>query len=93
MTCKYTTLLLPPLLDVGDGKLNSVEIVTTHHQFAPDAKESGFNSPIFGSKYKSHCNKIYHKSFGLPFFRFKKGVQVRLSLINKTHYSFDLHWH
>ena len=72
---------------------------------AKDIPSSGCNNncsnPIFGSKYyiTSTDNNIKHKTiktnltFGLPFFKFKKGIAVDLYFKNKTGYSFDLHWH
>ena len=73
-----------------------IEIINTTHKFAPDALESGSdskNAPIFGSIAYVNATKISETTFGLPFFRFKRGTTPHIKFINKTGYSFDLHWH
>src|SRR5258708_7080664 len=87
-----TQLSLPPLLDLTDGKKACVNIVTTKHRFSVDSAPSGNQNPVFGSEYRANGKK-YHKSFGLPFLKFRQKVPVNIKFKNGTGYSFDLHLH
>lgn len=92
-------LPLPKLLDLTDNNgedFGYVKIITTQHRFSKDALKSGtdpINFPIFGSVYNLRRKEKSYLSFGLPFFKFKRGQKVNLLFKNKTGFSFDLHWH
>ncbi|AYV82473.1 MAG: multicopper oxidase [Hyperionvirus sp.] len=87
----------PKLMDMTrKGDTGVVRITTALHKFSPDAAESGTdpkNAPIFGSIASKNDKKISEVTFGLPFFRFKRGGRPELTFINDTGFSFDLHWH
>ena len=91
------SLPLPPLLDLTTGATGHVKIRTVEHKFSPDAAPSGTdpkNNPVFGSKYRSKKNeKVLANPYGLPLFKFKKGVEVPLVFTNRTGFSWDMHWH
>ena len=81
----------PPLITEG-----IVHIVNSKHKFANDAAPSGINyetNPIFGTIALMNGKKISEISFGLPVFRFKRGTKPKFTFINKTGFTFDLHWH
>ena len=60
---------------------------------------SDTNFPIFGSTYyirRKHndtTNQETTLTYGLPFFRFKKNLPVKLRFTNTTGYTYNLHWH
>ena len=92
-------LVLPPLIDLtknGGNDIGNIQIITGIHKFSPLGEVSGTdykNRPIFGSISYINGEKISELSFGLPFFKFKRGHQPKLCFINPTGFSFDLHWH
>ena len=94
-----TKLPLPPFMDMtnNNGKdIGHIRIKTCLHKFSQNSIPSGNdpkNFPIFGSIGYINDKKIMDKTFGLPFFRFKKGQKVHLRFTNETGFSFDLHWH
>ena len=97
----FATLLpLPDLLDLTHqhGKdVATVDILTTSHQFSPDAAPSGLdseNEPLFSTTYRtSEHEKLRKSSFGFPMLKFRQGQNPHLIFRNLTHFSFDLHWH
>jgi FtsP/CotA-like multicopper oxidase with cupredoxin domain len=87
-----TKLPQPRIVELTDCVTTTVHIELARHRFAPDASVAGrdpITAPIFGSKSKS----AGRGSFGLPFFRLRRDSTPRLRFINKTGFSFDLHWH
>lgn len=94
---KKTPLLLPKLLDLTCDKNTAyVDILNTEHKFSADSAPSGTDPkviPVFGSVSSINNKKIVEQTFGLPFFRFKRGATANVTFSNKTGYSFDLHWH
>ena len=60
---------------------------------------SDTNFPIFGCSYHyvrkrdNTSNNSTTLSYGLPFFRFKKNLPVKLQFTNTTGYTYNLHWH
>lgn len=97
---QFTTALpLPPLLDFTKnyGEFGYVDI-TLNKSFkpAPDCAPSGASEslPILQSSYHMASDKqVYSKPFGLPYFKFKRGMPANIHFTNKTGYSFNLHWH
>lgn len=86
----------PKLIDMTKEKVGHVKITTPLHKFAPDTPENGQHpqkAPIFGSIASIDDKIVSDLSFGLPFFRFKRGQKPHLKFTNDTGYSFDLHWH
>lgn len=55
--------------------------------------------PIFGTSYyvqKACSDKKYDETistYGMPFFKFKRGLPVNIELTNATGFSYNLHWH
>jgi FtsP/CotA-like multicopper oxidase with cupredoxin domain len=96
---KLVKLPQPTLIDLSentDDLVATIKIKNTVHKFATDTKVSGTDpktNPIFGSSTYVNGKKISSTTFGLPFFRFKRGTRPRVKLINKTGYVSNLHWH
>lgn len=96
---KPTKLFQPSLVDFSECDKHAtatVEIKTLPHKFAKDAAKSGTDPkhmPIFGSIAHLNGKLVSEISFGLPFFRFKRGQKPRIKFINKTGYTFNLHLH
>jgi FtsP/CotA-like multicopper oxidase with cupredoxin domain len=94
-----TKLSLPKLLDLTNkkGEFGYVTVnLNTDFKPAPDCAPSGDNLalPVFSSCYHLGSEKKdTYKSFGLPFFKFKKGSPANIHFTNNTGYSFNLHWH
>ena len=93
-------LLLPKLVDLSQHKHKSnsarIEINNTKHKFSSESAESGVDPkvlPIFGTTSYLNGKKVSELSWGLPFFRFKRGTKPHVTFVNNTHYSFDIHWH
>ncbi|CAH6419470.1 Multicopper oxidase [uncultured virus] len=89
-------LVVPPLIDITEGKNIVVEFKSSQHKYSQDAAPSGidFNKePIFGCVTHIDGSKKIYTDFGLPFFKLKQGNFVEISFINKTGYTFNLHWH
>ena len=93
----FVCLPQPPLVDLTQkGSKAVVFIDTTQHKFATDAKASGTDPtkvPIFGSRAEVDGKLISTRSFGLPFFRKKRGQSCEIQWINKTGYTTNLHEH
>src|SRR5437899_11878123 len=100
-----TQLQLPPLLDFTkkNDDIGYVKILLNKSfSPAPDCFPSGddISLPIFSSEYhlgsdsdSDSDKKIHHTTFGLPFFKFKRGRPANIKFENNTGYSFNLHWH
>jgi FtsP/CotA-like multicopper oxidase with cupredoxin domain len=92
-----TPFPLPPLLDMTKNEIGYVTFeLNKDFKPAPDCAPSGMDVslPILATHYHLGTNGPEHyKSFGMPFFKFKRGVPVEIKFTNYTGYSFDLHWH
>lgn len=93
------TLPQPRLLDFTKLKKNEkvvIEIENTTHKFSSNSHPSGKNErcqPIFGSKVFI-CDKLYSKStYGLPFIKFAKHSEPKITYKNKTLFTFNVHYH
>lgn len=49
--------------------------------------------PLFGSVATIEDKLVSNIDYGLPFFRFKRGQKPHVKIINKTGFTFNLHWH
>ena len=92
-------LLQPPLLDFSTlGKKDEVKIVIHNdtHKFATDAEYSGKDlkvQPIFGSTAFINGKEFCTMSFGLPFMRFHKGSKPKITYVNHTPFTTNIHYH
>lgn len=99
MPGKEKKLILPYLLDFTKLKKNDeveIYICNALHKFASDAEYSGtdiIKQPIFGSETFINGKKVAKLSFGLPFFRFEKGSSPKITYINNTRFTFNIHYH
>lgn len=92
-------LLQPSLLDFTVlKKSDDVKIVIyqSRHKFARDAAMSGtdvMTGPIFGSCVYINGVEFSNLSFGLPFMRFKQGSRPKITYVNETKFTFNIHYH
>lgn len=96
MKKKSYILPQPTIIDLTNGETAKVEIQKRTHKFASDALASGkdsSNNPIFGTLSSVNNKMISNMDYGLPIFRFKRGQKPIVKFINKTGYTFNLHWH
>lgn len=96
---------LPPLIDLSTQKRIQQDVVVNiqlrRHKFSTDAKPSGLNaekkgkdkSPIFGSQVLINGKLASDRSFGWPFFRWKRGTRPHIKWINLTGYNTNIHLH
>lgn len=89
----------PKLLDFTKIKsCDDVKIIieNTLHKFSHSADYSGEQvrkQPVFGSKVYIN-NKLFEKStFGLPFMKFAQNTEPKITYINKTKFTFNIHYH
>jgi hypothetical protein len=98
MKKKLIQLPQPALIDLSentDKLVAVVKIKNTIHKFATDSLNSGREykeKPIFGSSARINGKKISLTTFGLPFFRFKRGTRPRVKFVNNLGYSFPTNW-
>ena len=92
-------LLQPPLLDfacLSDSAEVKIVIRNTQHKFSSDADFSGtdiMRQPIFGSRVYINGKKYSDLTFGLPFIRFPQGSTPKITYVNKTRFTFNIHYH
>src|SRR5580692_6561572 len=89
----------PPLLDLThlkeDDKVK-IAIHNTQHRFATDAELSGndtIHQPMFGCTVHINDKKVSHSTFGLPFMRFARDSQPKITYDNQTKFTFNIHYH
>lgn len=96
---KIARLPQPPLVDFSKlSKDDQVRIIICNqkHKFATDAAYSGLDpvhQPIFGSKVYINGKKFSKSSFGLPPLRFPQGSTPKITYVNKTKFTFNIHHH
>lgn len=95
----HTKLPQPYLLDftkISKNDLVEISIENTLHKFSKDADYSGSNiryQPIFGSTVYID-GVLYSKStYGLPFIKFAKNSEPKITWINNTLFTFNIHYH
>ena len=94
-----TILPQPYLLDFTKiNKYNIVEISieNTVHKFSKDANYSGENiryQPIFGSSVYIDGRLLSKSTYGLPFIKFAKNSEPKITWMNKTLFTFNVHYH
>lgn len=89
----------PKLLDFTKIKsCDDVKIIieNTLHKFSPNADYSGGEvrkQPVFGSKVYIN-NKLFEKlTYGLPFIKFAQNTEPKITYVNKTKFTFNIHYH
>ena len=98
---RWIPLPLPGLVDLSGCRRSAcVQVLNRPHRFARGARPSGLpgdvdasTRPIFGSVAKVHGRTVSDTTFGLPFFRFRRGTKPHVKVVNRSGYTFNLHWH
>jgi FtsP/CotA-like multicopper oxidase with cupredoxin domain len=99
MTNNLIKLPQPKLLDFTKlKKCDNVVICieNSQHKFSPDAQPSGLNNryrPIFGSSVYINDKLFTSSTFGLPFIKFAKNTEPKITYRNNTLFTFNVHYH
>ncbi len=94
-----TKLPQPKLLDFTKLSKNDnveIHIENTLHKFSSNSDESGVDTryqPIFGSTVYINGKVFTKSSYGLPFIRFEKNSEPKITFKNKTLFTFNIHYH
>lgn len=88
----------PPLVDLSGeyAKGAKVQFRTSVHRFSCNAAPSGTSfatNPIFGTRTWIDGKRVGELSYGMPFFRFRRGTRPCVRFVNKTNFVWNLHWH
>lgn len=89
----------PKLLDFTKIKCSdNVKIIieNTLHKFSPNADYSGEEvrkQPVFGSKVYINEELVEKSTYGLPFIKFAQNTEPKLTYVNKTLFTFNIHYH
>ncbi len=89
----------PKLLDftkLSTSDNVEIHIENTLHKFSSNSDESGEDNryqPIFGSVVLINGKVFSNSSYGLPFIRFEKNSEPKITYKNKTLFTFNVHYH
>jgi FtsP/CotA-like multicopper oxidase with cupredoxin domain len=89
----------PKLLDftkIDKNDIVEIYIENSLHRFSPNSEFSGKNvrkQPVFCSKVIINGELFTKSTFGLPFIKFKKNSEPKITYKNKTLFTFNIHYH
>lgn len=96
---KEVELPLPRLLNFDKIKNDDeveIHIFNSLHKFSLDAEISGKNEryqPIFGSSIYINGELYTETTYGLPFMQFSQKSKPKITYVNETLFTFNIHYH